>query len=111
MVTKRVSEDELRRLFNEGRYCERMKSGEFREVIVSRIRRRHGDRRVRNTESRIADYFDEDGIRVARVHQFRKRDGSLGGSGKPDPKSLFHDGIFYMIDESEQWDVPKWYED
>jgi hypothetical protein len=31
MVTKRVSEDELRRMFNEGRYYERMKSGEFRE--------------------------------------------------------------------------------
>jgi adenylate kinase family enzyme len=111
MVTKRVSEDELRRMFNEGHYYERMKNGEFQEVIVSRNPRRRGDRRVRKTESQIVDYQDKYGNRVARVHQYRKPDGTLGGSGKPDPKSLFHEGVFYVIYEGEQWDLPRWYED
>jgi hypothetical protein len=111
MATKRVSEDELRKMFNEGRYYERTKNGELRTVIISRNPRRGGDRRVRNSESQIMDYFDRNGHRVARVHQYRMPDGSLGGSGKPDPKSIFHEGVFYTIDESEQWDLAKWYED
>lgn len=106
MITRRVSEDELRRRFNEERYYERMKNGEFREEIVSQWPRRGGDRRVRNTMSQIVDYRDRFGNRVARVHQYRKRDGSLGGSGRPDPKSIYYDGTLYVLEAAEQWDLP-----
>ena len=40
-------------------------------------------------------YRDELGRRVAIVHQFRKPNGQLGASGKPDPKMLEHEGDNY----------------
>ena len=111
MITKRVSEDERRRIFNDGRYYERMKIGEFRQVTVYERLRKSGDRRIRNTMIQIVDYRDRFGNTLARVHQFRRRDGMIGASGLPDPKSIFHEGVLYTIDESEQWDLLRWYED
>ena len=108
MPTKVVDEDELRRLFNEGRYYERMRAGEFRTVIVREYRRRGGDRRVRNTKSQFVEYWDRSGNLVAPVHQDRRADGTLGGSGKPDPKRLVHEGVLYILHEGEDWDLPDW---
>ena len=34
---------------------------------------------------------------VAEVHQYVRPDGSLGGSGLPDPKRLYKDGILYAV--------------
>jgi hypothetical protein len=108
MRSQFVSEDELRRIFNEGQYYDRMLSGEFRAEIVSQNRRRRGDHRVRNTLSQTVEYWDKFGNRIARVHQYRKPDGSLGGSGRPDPKAVFHEGVLYMLDMRENWDLPGW---
>lgn len=36
-------------------------------------------------------YYDESLEGVALVHQYLRPDGSLGGSGKPDPKRLLLD--------------------
>jgi hypothetical protein len=108
MPTRRVSEEELRRLFNEGRYYERMLAKEFRTEIVRENPRRRGDRRIRKTRSQIVEYWDEFGVRVAVVHQYRKSDGSLGASGRPDPKRLRHEGVEYVLDERENWDNPDW---
>ena len=104
----RVSEFELRRIFNEGRYHERLQSGEFHSTIVNEVRRKHGDHRVRNTRSQVVDYRDKHWQRVARVHQYRRKDGLLGASGRPDPKMVFHDGVLYALETVEQWDIPKW---
>ena len=30
------------------------------------------------------------------VHLYFRPDGSIGGSGKPDPKWLFEDGVIYI---------------
>ena len=35
---------------------------------------------------------------VAVVHQYVLADGSLGASGRPDPKLLLHDGVLYQAD-------------
>ena len=42
-------------------------------------------------------YLDSSGHRVAVVHQYLRKDGTLGGSGRPDPKKLFHDGKLYVL--------------
>jgi len=34
---------------------------------------------------------------VALVHQYLRRDGSLGASGKPDPKMLFDRGELLYV--------------
>jgi hypothetical protein len=103
-----VSKDLLRGMFNEDRYCERMLEGEFQARIVAQNRKRRGDSRVRNTLSQTVEYWDKFGNLIARVHQYRKRDGSLGGSGRPDPKMQLHEGVLYALDMREQWDAPTW---
>lgn len=47
--------------------------------------------------SQIVAYFDDQGQEVARVHQYKLPDGTLGASGRPDPKRLLVDGIIYNI--------------
>ena len=39
------------------------------------------------TRSQFVLYFDDGGL-VAAMHQYRRRDGTLGASGMPDPKYL-----------------------
>ena len=106
MRSEFVSEVEVRRIFNENRYFERMQEGEFRSRIVKQNRRRGGDRRVRNAMSQTVEFFDMQGRRVALVHQYRMKDGRMGGSGKPDPKVVVHEGVIYFLDQGEDWDLP-----
>jgi hypothetical protein len=108
MRSRFVSEVELRRIFNEYRYFERMQEGEFHSHIVKQSRRRGGGPRVRNAMSQTVEYRDKQGRRVALVHQYRMRDGRLGGSGKPDPKVVVHDETIYFLAEGEDWDLPEW---
>lgn len=108
MRSKVVSAEEIQRVFNENQYYERMQAGEFRSEVVKQNRRRTGGRNVRNTMSQTVVYRDSYGRRVAVVHQYRKRDGSLGGSGKPDPKLVIHEGTMYLLAEGEDWDMPEW---
>jgi hypothetical protein len=37
------------------------------------------------------------GTKVAIAHRYMLPDGSLGGSGKPDPKSVKHDGELHVL--------------
>ena len=98
----------MRRLFNTGRYYERMLAGEFRPKIIGEIPRRRGDRRIRGSRSQTVEYWDRFGMLIARVHEYRMPDGSLGASGRPDPKLLRHEGDVYVLDGRERWDIPEW---
>jgi len=42
-------------------------------------------------------YLDAGGQRIALVHQYLRPDGTIGGSGRPDPKELLEDGIIYYV--------------
>lgn len=44
------------------------------------------------TRSQAVGYFDAEGRQIAVVHQYLRQDGSLGASGRPDPKWLLHNG-------------------
>ena len=35
---------------------------------------------------------------VAGVHQYLRRDGTIGASGRPDPKELFVNGTLYILE-------------
>jgi hypothetical protein len=48
------------------------------------------------TRSQMVSYVDSQGTEVARVHQYLRPDGTIGGSGKPDPKRLFYQGTIYL---------------
>lgn len=108
MRSRRVSEDELRGMFNKGRYYERMRAGEFHAEIIRQAPVTRGDRRIRNAKSQFVEYRDTFGTLIARVHQYRMADGSLGASGRPDPKLLRHEGVLYRLEEEELWDIAVW---
>jgi hypothetical protein len=41
-------------------------------------------------------YYNETGEHVMSTHRFLRPDGTLGGSGKPDPKELLVDDTMYF---------------
>jgi len=94
----RVSVEELRRLFNECRFWERVQAGELRASL-----KREGhpappaSGQPYCTRSQEVFYFDAEDLEVARVHQYLRPDGTLGGSGRPDPKRLLHEGTLYRL--------------
>jgi len=48
------------------------------------------------TMSQEISYF-ENGVEIVRVHQFVLPDGSLGGSGLPDPKRIYEGNTAYHL--------------
>ena len=52
------------------------------------------------TRSQVLRYFDGNGNRIAVVHQIRNPDGTIGASGKPDPKYLQLEDEILRVDDS-----------
>lgn len=48
------------------------------------------------TTSELVYYFEGDG-KVAEVHRYLRPDGTIGGSGRPDPKALLRAGVLYVL--------------
>lgn len=95
---QRVSRQELRSMFNNGCFRDRLRSGELRAVVkVSSHPSPEKAIEPVCTLSEILAYLDDNDQRIALVHQFTRRDGSIGGSGLPDPKLLLVDGIWYYV--------------
>ena len=85
-------------MFNEGRYWERTQTGE----LTAAIRRNTHPSRVQADEpfctwTQEVSYFDRNSLEVARVHQYIRPDGSIGASGRPDPKRLMENGVIYRL--------------
>jgi hypothetical protein len=95
---KRIEPTEMQRLFNEGGFWERAKSGELTMVTLEH---RHPALTAANepfcTHSQMISYRDSNDNEMARVHQYLRPDGTIGASGKPDPKRLFCDGELYRL--------------
>ncbi len=87
----------LRRLFNEGRYWERLQAGRLVGVVGAS---RHPGPPFEPycTVSQIVRYHKRNQKRVAVVHQYLRPNGTLGASGRPDPKSVRALGILYVLD-------------
>lgn len=86
-------------MFNEGRFLERVQSGELRAAVASQRTPSVVDDETipAGSVSQEVRYYDQNNNEVARVHQYVKPDGTLGGSGMPDPKRLFVDGVKYRL--------------
>lgn len=72
-----ISAEELRHLFNEGLYWERAQSGEFYEVIQYNEPAPAKLGKPPGTRSQVVHYFDAQDRKVAVVHQFTRRDGTI----------------------------------
>ena len=98
----RLTKAELRKMFADQHFLERMKRGDFKRVQLWEGHpspQRSGEPFC--TVSQIFTYLDENLKEVVTVHQYRHQDGTLGGSQLPDPQRIIApDGtIYYESDE------------
>ncbi len=92
-----VTREQIRKLFNAAGYEDEARSGKFTEKLIREGHPSPADSgEPPCTKSQIVAYFDKRGYQVALVHQYVRTDGSLGGSGRPDPKKLFSSGVLYV---------------
>jgi hypothetical protein len=94
-----VTQEELREIFNR-EVLPRIERGELWEMVVNSGVPRPEARQPAGTRSEVVDYFDtpEGRLRkVARIHRYKLPNGSIGASGKPDPKLVEHDGRRYCL--------------
>lgn len=88
----------MREWFNDDGYWEKAKSGEFTETLLED---RHPSLTVANepfcTRSQMISYRNTSNDEMARVHQYLRSDGTIGASGRPDPKRIFRNGILYRL--------------
>lgn len=54
------------------------------------------------TLSQMVSYRDSDNREVARCHQYLRPDGTIGGSGKPDPKRVYLEGTLFRLEKGGQ---------
>jgi len=84
-----VTPQTIRQAFNSCQLWKRIKSGEFYQTVFSE---RHPDPPLKGeppcTWSQILVYWTQDRQPIAMVHQYLHPDGTIGGSGKPDPKRI-----------------------
>lgn len=77
----------IRDAFNTCQYYERAKTGELASTIF-KCKHRSPPTEPNCTHSQLLIYWDGDGNPVAMVHQYLRPDGTIGGSGWPDPKRV-----------------------
>ena len=88
----------MRALFNQGQYWKRARNGEFTLEYVYDKPAPPEAEQMRGTRSQVIAYINSNGDQIALVHQYLKPDGTLGGSGQPDPKELLERDVLYKID-------------
>jgi hypothetical protein len=95
-----VSAEELRKLFNENRYDQLVNPhAVLTEKLIREGKAAPDSGQQPGTRSQVIAYLDGNGKQVAIVHQYVRPDGTLGGSGRPDPKKLLHNGVLYVLQD------------
>lgn len=87
---KYVNNAQIRRIFNQRNYYQKVLSGEWKEELLweRHLKRRRPYPDPICTRSQEIAYKAGDKYK-AIVHQYMRPDGSIGASGLPDPKRLF----------------------
>src|SRR5206468_3605749 len=97
---KYISATELRALFNDGRYTELVGYGVLKEHLIREGTPSASANEPAGTRSQVVAYVDGQGKQACIVHRYDRPDGSLGGSGRPDPKKVLSNGVLYVLDET-----------
>jgi hypothetical protein len=92
---KGVTSEELCKRFNARRDWERVLAGELDAIVLDSHPPGPDANQPSGTLSEILSIRTKDGVELSRVHRYLRPDGSIGGSGRPDPKKLFEDGVVY----------------
>jgi hypothetical protein len=98
-----ISAPELRLIFNESRFEEKLKTGELSQKILKEGHPSPPQAHEPTcTRSQIIAYCDTNDNRIALVHQYLRPDGTIGASGRPDPKTILIDGeLRFVVDPSK----------
>lgn len=84
-------------MFNEGGYVGRAEAGELQEVVTRSGTPSPEIGLPPGSKSQAISYRTENGEELARAHRFVLPDGTIGASGKPDPKRVFLEGTLYRL--------------
>jgi hypothetical protein len=103
---QRIDPWEMRRIFNQNNYWERVQSGELSAVVLESRNAPASAGQPPGTLSQSISYRDPDGNEIARVHQYLMTDGTLSAGGRPDPKRLFYNGVLYRLVKGGQEPPP-----
>lgn len=83
-------------MFNDNNFWQHIQIGQLTERIERRTHpTRPEAKQPHCTETQTVLYLDATQSEVARVHQYRRPDGTLGGHGYPDPKFIILNGVKY----------------
>ncbi|MEX2237538.1 MAG: hypothetical protein WEB00_08390 [Dehalococcoidia bacterium] len=102
-----VAAAELRRMFNEGGFLQRVETGELLERLLYEGRPSEESGETSDARSQVLEYVDSAGERIAVVHQYLRPDGTLGASGRPDPKLLVLESVVYRPERQTPSKEPK----
>jgi len=97
---KYVSASEIRSIFRDGRFEDLVAYGVLSEKLIREGPAGDRANQPPGTKSQMVAYVDNHGKQAALIHQYVKPDGTLGASGKPDPKKVFQNGTLYIMDET-----------
>lgn len=97
-LVKRVPPETIRTIFNNSQYPTLIANGHLAPHMLkdSVLQNPHLRREPPGTRSQVIRYFDLAGQWVVEIHQYLRPDGSLGASGKPDPKRLRIAGTIFI---------------
>ena len=88
-------------MFNESMLVERAKAGEIIEIVIHSGLPTPVKGLPAGSQTQMISYREKSGLEIARAYRFLLPDGSIGASGKPDPKRLLKNGTLYRLRKSE----------
>jgi len=96
---KTVSLRSISTMFNKSQYPEQIRG---KKLVPYYLRHRHLEHPEERgepwcTHAQMIRYCDRKGRWKVELFQYLRPDGSIGASGKPDPKRIFLDGTIYKI--------------
>lgn len=96
---KRVPPETIRTIFNKSQYTRLIFEGHLVPHMLSDklLQNPHLKGEPPGTRSQVIRYADLAGQWVVTIHQYLRPDGSLGASGKPDPKRLRIAGTVFVV--------------
>lgn len=97
-MARLVPQDVLQRLFNGAGYAELVKTRRLRLQVDSSHDPQPGVNEPPGTRSQLVSLWTSDGVKVATCHRYLRPDGTIGASGKLDPKMvLVKDEWYYTV--------------
>jgi hypothetical protein len=97
-TTRRVSAEILRTRFNDDQIWERVEAGELVAVDADQRPAPAARNQPPGTVSVMIHIYTRDLHKVAVAHCYRLPDGSIGASGRPDPKKLHVDDEIWLLE-------------